>query len=143
MQVQNVQQHISTCTHHRWELHHLPICCTQARGSLICHLTLYRDSTTFRRDFWGRKQLQVQLDNALEESMRIKSPHQKGESHQHQVLLQHSRSQHLCSAMVCLHDHITDSSEHNARLGSGAMWFAAHPSCRNSFTLRHTTTRVW
>lgn len=115
----------------------------QARGSRICHLSHHRDSDTFRTDVLGRKQRQVQLDNALGESMKIKSRYEKAGSHQNRVLLQHSRSQHLRSAMVCLHGHVKDSSKHDTKLGPEAGQFAASPSCGNSFRMQHATTRVW
>lgn len=100
----------------------------RGQGPALSHC---RDSNTFGGDFLGRKQLQVQLG----ESMNVKSHYEKAGSHPHRVLLQDSRSQHPCSAAVGLHGHVTDSAEDNTRLGSGAVWFAASPSCRNSFAM--------
>lgn len=58
-------------------------------------------ATSSETSFGGEKQLQVQLDAALRESMEIKSNSEKAVSHQNQLLPQHSRSQPCAQHGLC------------------------------------------
>lgn len=86
----------------------------RAAKSFICHFSHHRDSAAFKRDFPGRKQLPIQLNNAPRDSLKIKSRSEEPGSHRHQALLQHGCAQPRFVYVVM---YVTQPSQYDTRQG--------------------------
>lgn len=146
-------QGVPLCTEMGWGGHGMPCAllrraqmsartwppCARTTGRaakwFICRFSHRRDTATFKRDLLGRKQLPIQLNNAPRDSVKIKPRSEEAGSHRHQVLLQHGCAQprfvYVVTYVTRPSQNVTRPSQNDTRQ---AVWFAASPSCRNSFT---------